>query len=191
MNPGRRLKLTFAGALAATFALGIAACGSEEETTTIDGEEAEVVVEGEPLELGELHFNVAITRFLNPDDVEDAEYLEGLPDPPPGEDYLAVFMSVENVGDDDLELPTAEQIKIVDITGAVHEPVETDSLFALELGASVPAGGEAPAEDTAAASGPVQGSFVLFRIPKAAQEDRPFELEMEADGELGVIELDL
>jgi hypothetical protein len=191
MNRGRRSKLTVAGALAAVLALGVAACGSDEETKDIDGEEATIVVEGEPLELGDLMFNVAITRFLNPDDVEDAEYLEGLPDPPAAEDYLAVFMTVENEGDDDLRLPTAEQIEIVDITGAVYEPVETESLFALELGATVPAGGEAPAEDTAAAGGPVKGSFVLFGIPKEAQENRPFELEISADGELGVIELDL
>ncbi|MGZ5315842.1 MAG: hypothetical protein ACXW0S_08395, partial [Solirubrobacterales bacterium] len=66
MNRGRRSKLTVAGALAAVLALGVAACGSDEETKDIDGEEATIVVEGEPLELGDLMFNVAITRFLNP-----------------------------------------------------------------------------------------------------------------------------
>ena len=191
MTPGRRFRLEVAGALASLLALGLLACGSEEETKAIDGEEAPVVVEGEPLELGDLHFNVAITRFLNPDDVEDSEYLQDLPEPPPDEDYLAVFMSVENEGDEDLELPAAEDMKIIDITGEEYEPVETDSIFALDLGAPFEAGGEAPAEDTAAASGPVQGSFVLFRIPKDAQENRPLELEMEADGEIGAIELDL
>ena len=100
-------------------------------------------------------------------------------------------MSVENEGDEDLELPAAEDMKIIDITGEEYEPVETDSIFALDLGATIEAGGEAPADDTAAASGPVQGSFVLFRIPKDAQENRPLELEMEADGEIGAIELDL
>jgi hypothetical protein len=191
MDPGRRLKLTAAAALAALLALGATACGSEEETTTIDDQEAHVVVEGEPLELGDLHFNVAITRFLNPDDIEDAEYLEGLSDPAAEADYLAVFMTVENEGDEDLALPAAEEVKVEDTTGAVYDPVETDSIFALELGAPIPAGGEAPAEDTAAASGPVQGSFILFEIPKDAQENRPLELEIEADGELGIIELDL
>ena len=47
------------------------------------GEPAEVV-EGEPLELGELDYNVQITRFLNPDDAEDAEYLVGQPPRRPG-----------------------------------------------------------------------------------------------------------
>jgi hypothetical protein len=166
----------------AALALGATACGEEEEET---------VVEGEPIELGDLHFNVQITRVLNPTDVEDAEYLEGLPEPPPGQDYLAVFMEVENEGDEAATLPTAEQMEIKDTTGATFEPVESESLFALELGATVEGGGEVPAEDTAAASGVVQGAFVLFLVDQAAQQNRPLELELEADGERGAIELDL
>ena len=173
MNRGRRSKLTVAGALAAVLALGVAACGSDEETEDIDGEEATIVVEGEPLELGDLMFNVAITRFLNPDDIEDAEYLEGLPDPPAGEDYLAVFMTVENEGDDDLRLPTAEQVEIGDITGAVYEPVETESLFALELGRPCPPAARRRLTDTAAAGGPVKGSFVLFGSRRTSRRTGP------------------
>jgi hypothetical protein len=191
MDRGRGLRLALAGALAALLALGVAACGAEEETTTIEGEEARIVVEGEPIELGDLRFNVAITRFLNPDDVEDAEYLEGLPEPAANEDYLAVFMTVQNEGDDDLELPSEEDVEIIDITGEVYHPIETESIFALDLGTTIPAGGEAPVDDTAAASGPVQGSFILFLIPKEAQENRPLEMEIDADDEVGVIELDL
>ena len=43
---------------------------------------------------------VQITRFLNPDDAEDAEYLVGQPPPPPGKVYLGVFMVVTNETDD-------------------------------------------------------------------------------------------
>lgn len=184
----RALPAVLCAAAVAAFAAG---CGSEEETTTTDGQAAKLVVEGEPLELGDLRFNVAITRFLNPSDVEDAEYLEGLPAPPVGSDYLAVFMTIENEGDDDLIIPAAEGMTVEDTGGQLYEPIETDSLFALELGADLPAGGEAPEADTAAAGGPVQGSFVLYLIPKEAQELRPLELEIDADGELGIIELDL
>ena len=72
------------GALAAvlavaTLALGLAACGEEHKTE---------VVEGEPIELGDLHLNVQLTRFLNASDREDAEYVEGLPWGLPGEAYL-------------------------------------------------------------------------------------------------------
>ena len=151
------------------------------------------MVEGEPLELGDLRFNVAITRFLNPNDVEDAEYLEGLPPPPLNEDYLAVFMTVENEGDS--EVAAAERDRRSrprTSAGQVYEPIETESLFALDLGAPLPAGEEAPAPDTAAASGPVQGSFVLFLIPKEAQElTGRSSSRSTRDGEHGIIELDL
>jgi hypothetical protein len=182
MNPGRGRNLAVLLAVS-LLALGAAACGEEEPES--------VVVEGEPLELGDLHFNVQITRFLNPTDVEDSEYLEGLPEPPPGQDYLAVFMEVDNEGDEATTLPTAEQVEVKDTTGAVFHPVETESLFALPLGETVEGGGEVPAEDTAAASGPVQGAFMLFLVDQAAQQNRPLELELEADGERGAIELDL
>ncbi len=48
----------------------LSACGEEEESE---------VVEGEPIEVAGLEYNVQITRFLNPDDTEDAEYLVGQP----------------------------------------------------------------------------------------------------------------
>ena len=181
MKPGTVRAALLALALAAV-ALGAAACGEEEETT---------VVEGEPLELGELRFNVQLTRFLNPDDTEDSEYLRGLPEPPPGEDYLAVFMDVENEGDDEAQLPGTADVEVEDTTGAKAEPVETDSLFALQLGETIPAGAELPEADTAASSGPVKGAFLLFLVPEAVTENRPLELQISSHGEEGIIELDL
>ncbi|HEU4980337.1 MAG TPA: hypothetical protein VFT14_03905 [Solirubrobacterales bacterium] len=66
------------GALALVLALalvGVAGCGGEEES-----HEAE---EGVPIELGELEFNVQLSRFLNPSDAQDSEYLAGQQVPPP------------------------------------------------------------------------------------------------------------
>ena len=182
MKPGNARARLLTVAAAAAIAVGAIACGEEEETT---------VVEGEPLELGELRFNVQITRFLNPADAEDSEYLRELPSPTPGEDYLAVFMDVENEGDSDLELPEFADVAVEDTTGASADPVETDSLFALQLGETIPAGGELPEDDTAASTGPVQGAFLLFLVPEAVTENRPLELQIGSHGEEGVIELDL
>jgi hypothetical protein len=183
MNLGRgrnrALAITFA---AAVLVLGVVACGEEKETH---------VVEGEPIELGDLRFNVQLTRFLNPTDTEDAEYLEGLPAPPPTHDYLAVFMDVENEGDDELRLPSATELEVTDTTDRKYEPVEAESLFALDLGAPIEAGGEAPEVDSAASSGPVQGAFVLFLVDVDVSENRPLELEIKADGAEGTIELDI
>ena len=56
--------------LVLAFALvGVAGCGGEEEL-----HEAE---EGVPIGVGDLEFNVQFTRFLNPTDAEDSEYLPG------------------------------------------------------------------------------------------------------------------
>jgi hypothetical protein len=181
MRSGRRRALLSAIA-AAVLAVGAGACGEEHES---------IVVEGEPLELGELSFNVQLTRFLNADDTEDSEYLEGQPDPPTGQEYLAVFMDVENEGDEDIRLPTYEQVEVEDTTGTTAHPVETDSLFALRLAEEIAAGAEVPEEDSAASSGPVQGAFLLFLVPTGVTENRPLELKIDAHGEEGAIELDL
>lgn len=192
MNPGRGRNRAFVALLAiGALALGAAACGAEEETELVDGEEVHSVVEGEPLELGDLLFNVTLTRFLNPRDTEDAEYLRGLPPPPLGEDYLAVFMAVENEGDEDRRLPGRTEIRVEDTTGAEYSPIEVRSVFGLELGGVIEAGGEAPAPDTAAASGPTQGAIILFLVDQEVSANRPLDLILLAEGEEGLIRLDI
>ena len=179
----RGVHRAIAAALCVALIGGAAACGGEEQESH--------VVEGEPIELGDLRINVQITRFMNPALPDDGEYLVDEPEPPQGQDYLAVFMDIENEGDEDVRLPTAEQLEIVDTTGAVYHPIESESPFALPLGEEVSPGEEIPAVDTPASSGPIQGSFVLFLLDAAAAENRPLELEIEADGEKGTVELDI
>jgi hypothetical protein len=169
-------------ALACALALGVAACGEEEHSE---------VVEGEPIELGELKFNISLTRFLNPNDPGDREYLEGLPAPPSGQGYLAVFMTVENEGDEPATLPTTSDMKVVDTTGTEFEPSESDTVFAFPFGTEIEAGAEVPNEDTAAAGGPAQGSVALFLMEISAAENRPLELDVKAGGEEGIVELDI
>lgn len=181
-----------AAALAiAALSVGAAACGAEEETELIDGEEVHAVVEGEPLELGDLGFNVALTRFLNRDDIEDGQYLRGLPPPPPDQDYLAVFMKVENEGDEDRRLPSPLEMRVEDTTGAEYKPIEMDPVFGLDLGGVIEADGEAPEDDTAAANGPVQGAIVLFLVDQDVSNNRPLDLIILAEGEEGLVTLDI
>jgi hypothetical protein len=172
-----------AAALCAVLVGGVAACGEDEGKKN--------VVEGEPVELGALKFNVQLTRFLNPQDREDSEYLVGLPPIPQGKDYLAIFVEVSNESDDPVALPEAKDLKVVDTTGATYNPVASDSVFALPLGGTLGDGDNLPAPDTAAASGPTQGSIVLFLVDQGISENRPLELEIEADGEKGTVELDI
>jgi hypothetical protein len=100
-------------------------------------------------------------------------------------------MDVENEGDEATTLPDEGEVEVEDTTGTTAEPIDTESLFALHLGETIPAGAELPEADSAAASGPVQGSFLLFLVPEGITENRPLELKIRSHGEEGAIELDL
>jgi hypothetical protein len=160
----------------------VAGCGADEEDLEVS--------EGEPVELGELLYNVQITRFLNPNNPEDEAYLRGQPTLPPTEDYLAVFMAVENEGDEPFQLP--DEMTIADTRDNTYEPLHSNSVYALELGVTVPPGDEVPAPDSPAASGPISGGMVLFRVDRAAAQNRPIELLIPSDdGGEARVELDI
>jgi hypothetical protein len=49
-----------------------------------------------------------------------------------------------------------------------------------------------PTIDSAAASGPIKGSMLLYLVDEQATENRPLELEIPGpDGETGTVALDL
>lgn len=183
---GRKGALLLAAVVIAALAVVVGACGEEQKSH---------VVEGEPIELGELEFNVSLTRFLNPNDTEDAEYLEGEPDPSTGQVYLGVFMTVHNASDDDVTLPTAEQMEVVDTTsdqtGTTYHPTETETVFGFPFGETLGGGEDVPGGDSAAANGPINGAVIIFLVDQGVSENRPLELELSADGEDGSIELDI
>jgi hypothetical protein len=146
--------------------------------------------EGQPMKLGELLYNVQISRFLNPGDPEDEAYLAGQPPPPDDKLYLGVFMRIENESDTTQGLPS--DFKVVDTEGTEFDPVPSTSLFALELGGTVAANDQVPGLESPAANGPIQGAMVLFLIDEAAIEDLPLTLGIPAaEGSGGEVELDI
>ncbi len=160
---------------------GIAAgCGEEELTE---------VVEGEPIELAGLSYNVQITRFLNPDDAEDAQYLVGQPPPPSGSEYLGVFMVITNR--DEEPRPSATNYVVRDTLEQEFEPLESESPYALEVGEEVPAEGQLPLPDTAAETGPNQASLLIFEVSDDVSENRPLDLEIETFDGAGEVILDI
>jgi hypothetical protein len=180
MRPRLRAALALAAVLA-TGGLASSGCGEDEEELD--------VAEGEPVELGDVSYNVQITRLLNPNDREDSAYLEGEPEPNPGQAYLGVFMTVENEGDEPAQVPA--RFDVLDTRDNTYESVETDNPFALVLGSEVGPGEELPAPDTPAASGPIKGAMVLFLLPEGVGENRPLELEIPAPEATGRVELDI
>ena len=169
----------------AALALGIAVSGCDTAP-----ENADQVVEGQGIKLGDMLYNVQITRILNPTDREDSAYLVGQDPLRPDEYYLGVFMAIENEGDASAQV--ASDFEIVDTIGDRFDPVPSKSLFALKLGGTLGPGDQLPEDETTAANGPIEGAMVLFRIDSSAIQDRPLTLEIpSSDGSTGEVELDI
>ncbi len=178
-----RRALTIALFILALPGLGavVSGCGDEHELD---------VPEGEPLELGELTYNVQITRYLNPFASEDSTYLQGAPEPGEDQQYLGVFMQITNHGDSEATVPG---FTIRDTRGTTYEqvPLAKENAFALQPGTTIAPGKRVPGVETAAGNGPVEGALTLFIIDSAANENRPLKLEVPGDGETGEVELDI
>ena len=167
-------------ALAAVVALGLSGCGDKHAYN----HEAET--EGEYVDVGNLVYQVQMSRFLNPGDREDREYLEGLPAGTPeltaDETWFGVWMRVKNYSNETIQ--PAEDITIVDTEENRFEPVPLDNPFAYNPG---PLGADQvlPLPDTAAASGPIQGSLILYRLKDESISNRPLILHIEKPGAEG------
>jgi hypothetical protein len=181
MRPGYKGALALASVLALVWVAGCA--------DNSPGKEAD---EGVPIQLGDLKFNVSETRFLNPAQPDDRDYLAGQKLPTPqGKSYLGVFLTVHNEGDSAVTLPTNAQMSVVDTTGAAYASLPSNTPFAAPLGQPLAGGGDVPAPNTPAANGPTQGAIVLFLLDQGITENRPLKLEIEHQGETGEITLDI
>src|ERR671912_2605030 len=98
MSPHRRPLQSLLALLALlALAVGASACGYESDSHHVE--------EGAPVELGELHYNVTFSRYLNPNDSEDEAFLVGQKEAPKGETYFGVFFAVQNDSDHAQPLP--------------------------------------------------------------------------------------
>lgn len=178
----RKISTMLVLALALIASGSLVACGEEEEEL--------IVEEGEPLELGDLLYNVQLTRLLNPSLEQDRALLRGLPDPAPGKNYLAVFIRIQNEGEAPQRIPSTFPIETS--REETFQAIDFDNPFAVDLGAEIPPEGEIPAIGTPAESGPIKGAMLLYEIDEEATQNRPLELLIPAPGsEHGIVELDL
>jgi len=190
-NRLRRAPLLTAFAL--LVALLLAACGGGKQPTA-HGES-----EGAYVQAGPLIYQVQMSRELNPANVEDIEYLEGLPASTPrlagDEEWFGVWVRVQNATD--ATHPSAADFKIVDTTGAEYEPIQlpANNPFAYQ---SVPVTNDGfvpvdPDPNSAAGSGPINGEMLLFKLRTDVYANRPLELEITPPdgGEPSSVVLDL
>ena len=135
--------------------------------------------EGLDVKVAGLDYNVYITRQLNLHDAEDRGYYGG-PEAPPGFALYGVFIKVCNP-EHGFRSPATTQFKIEDNQGKPFTPLPLPNRnpFAyharrLSKKACIPEAG------SAAATGPTEGSMLLFRLPTTSLENRPLELFIEA-----------
>jgi hypothetical protein len=168
-------------ALALLAAVSLGACGDAHTRVTTGTYAGESGANAPYLNVGPLTYQVQISRQLNPFEVEDAAYLEGLSPAArklqPGEEWFAVFIQVYN--DNNLPLPASNRVTISDTQHNLYVPVEPDqtNLFAYR-GGLVEGKGRLPVPDSVAANGATQGMLLLYKIPIVALDNRPLELKI-------------
>jgi hypothetical protein len=156
--------------------------------------------EGLPEKVGEIDYNVYITRELNLKDIGDSEYYTG-PEAPPGFALYGVFLQAcNNESEPGSEpVPAATDFTIVDTQGNRFGPrqVQDENPFAYHARGL---GHEAciPRTGSLASSGPTAGALLVFQLPLSALENRPLNLEIVSpphpetgERETGRVELDV
>jgi hypothetical protein len=182
MLPNRRATLSLFAVLAlAVTALAFSACGYSSDSKD--------VVEGEPVKLGELQYNIVFSRFLNPHDNEDSAYLVGQPEPPEGHSYFGVFLEVQNKSEEPQTL--ADTFTITDAGHEIYHAIPSKSLYALPFGGEVESQEQIPILDSTPQQGPIEGSLVLFELPASASENRPLTLSIPGPDGPAAVTLDL
>jgi hypothetical protein len=184
MSTLRKMLLPLFAVLAlGALAVGVSACGHESHELEVS--------EGHVFELGELEYIVTFSRYLNPNDNEDAAYLVGQENPPPdGETYFGVFFEVQNDTGESHSLP--EEAWIIDADGQRYDVLPSESLYAFPFGGEVEEHEQIPVLDSTPDLGPIEGSLVVFLLPEAANENRPLILHVPGpEGEEAKVTLDL
>jgi len=173
-----------AAPLAALLAAAVlAGCGSSES-----GE----AQEGQFVKVGPVVYQVQLTRLVNPEQRSDKQLLRGQVPLPPSQQYLAVFMRLENKSSKPYLPP--RDMKVVDTVGNQYLPLDaTQSGFGLDFFEPLQPGDHAPLPDSPAAEGPDRGAMVLFRVKtQSATDNLPLVLEVPSGGKSTVdIKLDI
>jgi hypothetical protein len=176
--------------LVALAAVALAGCGNK-ESKVLEG-----AGEGSYLDVGELKYQVQISRLLNPRAREDSSFLVDLPAGQTlgsGDQWFAVFMRVQNETKE--ALPMAQRFQIEDTQGHIFRPVTMGprNVFSYRPG-RLESEQIYPLSNTVASEGTIQGSMLLFKIPNEDLENRPLELTIRSPrppGEIGETALDV
>ena len=173
---------------------GLSACGKHEATGLVRTAETEGIY----LDVGDLKYQVQVSRQFNPEDVQDKAFLEGIPRAErklkPDEVWFGVLMRVQNTTSKAI-LP-ASDIQITDTQDEVFKPLELEpsNVFAYRANVAIPAGETVPEIDSPGYDSPSRGALILFKLTLAGLNNRPLELKFESRSvpqQTGIVDLDV
>ncbi len=178
-----RLPLALAvGALA----VGVSGCGLEHRTNQRNVSQNELSAGGEPyFWVGQVTYQVQISRQLDPYSTEDVQYLAGVKGAQslnPQQFWFGVFLWAKNQAGH--YASTADRFKLVDSNGDVFTPTPLNpsvNPYAWTSQRLSPDGIE-PGGNTTASNGPTGGSLILFKLNQSVYSNRPLTLEIYAPG---------
>ena len=169
-------------------ALPLAACGRQKATTFAQ-------FEGTYLNVGPLAYQVQISRQLNPQDLEDRNYMQGVSGKlAPDEVWFAIFIRAQNTSSQ--TQPATGDFEITDTLDNRFRPVPVAKTNPYAYRPRPVAPGQLiPSESSTAGSGVIQqGSMVLFKVKLSSLSNRPLELHIKSPTdprEQGTVELDV
>jgi len=170
----------------------VSACGNK-QAKNLTAE-----TEGPYVDLGDLKYQVQISRILNPSDVEDRNYLTQLPEgtlpPKADEAWFGVWVRVENTNDSK-SLPTASNFEIRDTQDNVFKPyAQVGNVFAYQPVDKLGPQEVLPNSEAPAGFGPIQGSLILFKLTTTTLANRPLEFRITSPtdpSDVGTVDLDV
>jgi hypothetical protein len=180
-------RLVRIAALVGLVVVAFAVSGCNKDVQAIEAKE------GGRVYMGNLFYQVNLSRMLNPKDVEDSYYLQGQPTPAPGDTYFGVFMRVDNETQHHRILPIGtDDMKIVTASGDVFKPIKVNAPGWGYAPSPIGYRGVIPVGNTPAYIGPIRGGLILFRMSQTDLNARPVKLETKSpDGRTGEITLDV
>jgi hypothetical protein len=174
----RKLSLVLSALLVA---LAVSGCGDSHTRVSTGTYAGESGKNAPYLNVGPLIYEVQLSRELNPYNIEDAAYLQGLTPAQrklePGQEWFAVFMQVYNHTTQ--AQPAAASLTITDTQENTYTPIVPDDTnqFAYRP-AMVPGNGQLPMPGTLADDDPAEGSVLLYKIQIVSLDNRPLELKI-------------
>jgi hypothetical protein len=168
-------------ALALLAAIVLGACGNSETKVTTGTYAGESGQNAPYLNVGPLVYEVQLSRELNPANVEDASYLQGLTPIQRtlkrGEEWFGVFIQVYNHS----SVPHlgATAMTISDTQNNAYTPTVPDQTnqFAYR-GGFIPAESQIPVASSIASNGGTQGALLLYKIRIVSLDNRPLTIHI-------------